>query len=282
MYRGYVKIWRKTADWEWSNKLDMIGFLVMLVIKANHKDQNYQGVIIPRGSFVSSIKKISDLCKISERTTRTYLKRLFSTGELTQKTTQDFSVYTLVNYEEHQDESSSATRETTREVTSKRHAKRQASDTRSDTHNKNVKNVKECKKENTHFEIFWKAYPKKKDKAVALKVWNRIKPDEELVQTILRAIAEQSGERAKLESMRKFTPDWKYPATWLNAESWKDEVSPPPKVKAGRYESAHKRATRPLGHDNFQETCPLPESIKTAMEAVFAKHAPKQNEVAGD
>lgn len=73
------------------------------------------------------------------------------------------------------------------------------------------------------FDLFWKAYPKKKSKGDAKKAWKKINPDEHLQDRILRAL-----ERAKTSA------DWKkdhgqfipYPASWLNAEGWDDEVEP--------------------------------------------------------
>ncbi len=76
----------------------------------------------------------------------------------------------------------------------------------------------------THFDRFWSAYPRKKSKGQALKAWKKIKPSEQLLETMLSAI-----ERAKTSA------DWvkdggqyiQYPATWLNAQGWEDEISKP-------------------------------------------------------
>jgi len=75
------------------------------------------------------------------------------------------------------------------------------------------------------FEKFYKAYPKKKGKASAEKAWKKLKPNNELVSVILKAV-----ERMKLST------DWQkdggeyipHPATWLNGRRWEDEISIPP------------------------------------------------------
>ena len=90
------------------------------------------------------------------------------------------------------------------------------------------------------FDIFWKAYPKKRSKDAALRRWNSIKPDAGLLQTILAAIEQQK----KSENWRKdggqFIP---YPATWLNAGAWKDEMSRPQrKVTAQEQLEAYENA----------------------------------------
>lgn len=70
------------------------------------------------------------------------------------------------------------------------------------------------------FDLFWIAYPKKKNRIAALKSWNKLKPDQSLTDRILKALqfAIQSGE---LGSGYDYYP---YPATWLNGQRWEDEV----------------------------------------------------------
>lgn len=78
---------------------------------------------------------------------------------------------------------------------------------------------------NGAFQKFWDSYPRKKSKGDAEKAWIKIKPDEQLHDRILDAL-----ERAKTSA------DWQkdggqfipYPASWLNAKGWEDEISKPP------------------------------------------------------
>jgi len=69
------------------------------------------------------------------------------------------------------------------------------------------------------FDIFWKAYPLKVAKGNARKAFVKLNPDDGFLETILRAV-----ERAKQSDLwlKGFI---KHPATWLNAESWEDEVA---------------------------------------------------------
>jgi len=69
---------------------------------------------------------------------------------------------------------------------------------------------------NEHFDIFWKEYPRKTDKAKALKAWGRINPDEELMQTIMSAIHRQKQSE---QWGRGIIP---HPTTWLNGKRWED------------------------------------------------------------
>lgn len=70
------------------------------------------------------------------------------------------------------------------------------------------------------FDIFWKAYPKKKAKDDALKAFRKRKPDQELLAAILKAIDSQVMSDEWIKDGGKFIP---YPATWLNDGRWQDE-----------------------------------------------------------
>jgi hypothetical protein len=68
------------------------------------------------------------------------------------------------------------------------------------------------------FEVFWKKYPRKKDKGDAWKAWRSLKIDEKTFMTILEALDWQAP------IMRKQEPVYqKYPAGWLRGWRWMDE-----------------------------------------------------------
>jgi len=71
------------------------------------------------------------------------------------------------------------------------------------------------------FETFWKAYPKKKGIATARKAFNKLRPSQDLLQMILRAITIQAGSADWQMDDGKFIP---YPATWINGQRWLDET----------------------------------------------------------
>lgn len=69
------------------------------------------------------------------------------------------------------------------------------------------------------FERFYAAYPRKKSRQAALKSFAKLNPDEQLLEAILAGLerAMKSGQWQD----PKFIP---YPASWLNAAGWMDEV----------------------------------------------------------
>jgi hypothetical protein len=81
------------------------------------------------------------------------------------------------------------------------------------------------KEETPEFNLFWKAYPKKKGKLPAKKAWDKLDPDGILVGVILLAIKRQSQSPDWLKDGGQFIP---MPATWLNQRRWEDEVETKP------------------------------------------------------
>jgi hypothetical protein len=69
------------------------------------------------------------------------------------------------------------------------------------------------------FDDFWSQYPNKKAKADAYKAWSKLKPDEALQASILKAIALQCQGADWLKEGGRFVP---HASTWLNGKRWLD------------------------------------------------------------
>ena len=99
---GFIKLCRSLAAWEWYTDANTARVFIHCLIMANWKDGRYQGVEIPRGSFMTGRAKLSQELRISERSVRTALEHLISTNELTIKASPKGSIITVVNYEKYQ------------------------------------------------------------------------------------------------------------------------------------------------------------------------------------
>lgn len=71
------------------------------------------------------------------------------------------------------------------------------------------------------FNQFWTAYPKHIAKQSAVKAFEKLKPDEKLLEAMLKAIARQKESKQWEKDSGAFIP---YPATWLNQRRWEDEL----------------------------------------------------------
>ncbi len=114
----YIKINRKILDWEWYKNINTKVLFLHMLLKANWKEGKFEGKIIKRGSFVSSLPVLSDETTLTVREIRTAISHLKTTGELTVKTCNKYSIFTVVNYDLYQ----SSDRQNDSQVTDKRHS----------------------------------------------------------------------------------------------------------------------------------------------------------------
>lgn len=77
------------------------------------------------------------------------------------------------------------------------------------------------------FAQFWALYPVKKSKQDALRAWQKLKPTEGLLTTILSALGDHKASSDWLKDGGKFIP---HPASWLNGRRWEDEIACPGNV----------------------------------------------------
>jgi len=99
---NYIKINRKILEWEWYQDINTKVLFFHMLLKANWKEGKFQGTTVPRGSFISSINKLSTETNLTEREIRTAISHLKSTGEVTSKATNKFTVFTVLNYDCYQ------------------------------------------------------------------------------------------------------------------------------------------------------------------------------------
>ncbi|WP_278504171.1 hypothetical protein [Mitsuokella multacida] len=78
------------------------------------------------------------------------------------------------------------------------------------------------------FSKFWKAYPKKRDKAKAQRAFLKIKDIEKVFPIMMQALEKQKASADWQKDSGQFIP---YPTTWLNGERWEDveqvDIQPP-------------------------------------------------------
>ena len=88
----------------------------------------------------------------------------------------------------------------------------------------NIKKYKEKKNKeiiNDLFAQFWAAYPRHEAKQTALRAFEKLNPDEELLEKMILAVEKQKGSAQWKENGGQFIP---HPSTWLNQHRWEDEV----------------------------------------------------------
>jgi len=102
MTEGYIKLSRKLLDWEWITEPNTVTLWIHILLRANWQDTKWKGMIIPKGSFVTSISHLAKESGLTLQQTRTSLNRLISTRCIAKKSTNRFTLITVVKWAEYQ------------------------------------------------------------------------------------------------------------------------------------------------------------------------------------
>lgn len=160
---GWINLHRKILEWEWYSDINTCRLFIHMILKCNWQDGKFRGSTVPRGSFISTLDRLSEETSLTKRELRTAISHLKMTGELTVKATNRYSVFIVENYDMYQHSDIQNDIQETNE--------RLSNDILTTTIEKNNKGNKEINK-NTMckadalalFEKLWKLYPVKKGK----------------------------------------------------------------------------------------------------------------------
>ena len=142
MKNGWIKIHYNLLNWEWYDDINTKTLFLHLLLMANWKDKKWHGILIKRGSFVTSLGKLANQTGLSVQNVRTSLNKLKSTHEITSKTTNKYTYITINNFNDYQETSNKLTNN--QQTTNK-----QLTTTEEGKKDKNIKeSIKENKKSN--------------------------------------------------------------------------------------------------------------------------------------
>lgn len=99
---GFIKLHRQLMNWEWYNTPNTLRLFLHLLLKANHKETLWKGIVIHRGEVLTGRVKLAEELGLSEQQIRTSKMHLISTNEITIKTTNQYSVITINHWDEYQ------------------------------------------------------------------------------------------------------------------------------------------------------------------------------------
>lgn len=101
---GFIKLHRSMLNWEWYQDINTKVVFLHCLLKANWETGRFQGVEVPRGSFVTSLSQLAKETGLTVKQVRTAINHLKETNEVASKTTSKFSVITINNYDKFQTE----------------------------------------------------------------------------------------------------------------------------------------------------------------------------------
>ena len=102
MNRGYIRLWRKSLDAGWIRNHKLWAFWSYCLLKASYREYDavvgLQIIHLLPGQFIFGRKKASQETGLTEREVRTIVEFLRKAGNLTIKTTNRFSIITIMNW----------------------------------------------------------------------------------------------------------------------------------------------------------------------------------------
>jgi len=269
----FIKLSRKILDWEWYQDVNTSRVFIHMLIKANWKDGEYKGYIIPRGSFVSSFRKLEGETGLTVKEVRTAISHLKETGEIALEVTKHFTIFSIKNYEfyqknEKEENKKEDTEKGTQNGTKKGTPKlkktienRRISEeffisngTQDGTQNGNDRRILKkyiylsdrAREEESLklFEEFWKVYPKQVSRMLAEQAYAELLlTTQGLGEEQVVAAAKNYAEACKiLKTREKYI---KMPHNWLKESTWIDYLpenykKPQEVFKQAKGDSAYK------------------------------------------
>ena len=213
--QGYIKLHRQLEEWEWYNNIPVKVLFLHCLIRANHKDNKWQGIMIHKGSFITSYENLAIETGLSVRQVRTALDKLKSTGELTHKTTSHYSIIAINNWDKFQSDDT----QDDKQATNKRQTNdKQATTNNNDKNDKNDNNEKNIKEK---FDLFWNLCPKQEDEYKTYGLFTSIIDEKTATaDELLEGMKRYSEITARAGTEEQFI---KKPCNWLRDRSWENE-----------------------------------------------------------
>ena len=210
--QGFIKLHRQITEWEWYSNINVCRLFIHCLLKANHKDNKWQGIVIERGSFITSIENLAFETGLSGQQIRTALNKLKSTGEITSKTTNRYSVISIKNWDMFQVDN----KQDNKQITNKQQTDNKQITT--NNNDKNEENEKESKYVIEYLNQQTNYNYKFVDKNIKL-VSNRLK--EYSKDELLAMIDYKCSEWLQDERFKKYLR----PATLFNASKCADYIA---------------------------------------------------------
>lgn len=102
MKKGWISIQRSIQDWEWYDSPNTLRVFLHLLLNTSHKTTKWRNIELSAGELIIGRKKLAHELSLTERQVRTALKNLQMTGEITIKTTNNYSLVTICNWFNYQ------------------------------------------------------------------------------------------------------------------------------------------------------------------------------------
>lgn len=95
---GWVNIDRNIMQRKWYSHAPSLALYIHCQLVANWEDREWKGITVKRGSFVTTVAKLMKTLTLARQPIRTAIANLEESGDITIKTTNKYTVITVVGY----------------------------------------------------------------------------------------------------------------------------------------------------------------------------------------
>jgi len=99
---GHIKLHRSIINWEWFDDEKTLKLFLYLLIKASWKNKKWKGMTVLRGELFCSIESLANGANLSIQEVRSRLINMQTSGEITRRSTNKYTVITICNYDDYQ------------------------------------------------------------------------------------------------------------------------------------------------------------------------------------
>ena len=238
MHRGYIKLWRKIEDTELLSNIELMGFAVYLVFKANHFDKktifNGQVLDIKRGQLVVGRNSLSEKTGLSSSKIYRYLNTLENIQFLNKSPNNRFTIITICNYGKYQDSETTNEQVTEQQTNNKRTTSEHQANTSKELKRINKNDKNETNTWRTDYSIYLREAKDSINKLVSDAEWMESRetfhPNLDIRLSLKKAFDDywltEDGWKRKKQGKSK-TIDWKKTAstalTFKGNQVWKQK-----------------------------------------------------------
>lgn len=239
---GWVKLYRKMEKWGWYDDLVVKSAFIHCLLKANIEDTEWHGILLPAGSFITSLEHFSQESGLTKKQTRRALQYLEKTGEITKKGHSRYTHIIVNNWAKFQSkEDSRANKGHTKGKQRANKGHTEGTQRATDKEYKNIRN-KELKNNTldhpdmrsdlreserstetdiqSRFDKLWNLYPKKQGKQKALEAYKKAIRDGASDEDIEAGIRNYAFYLEKTGTEQRYI---KQGSTWFNQRCWNDD-----------------------------------------------------------
>ncbi len=102
MLDSFITLNRRILEWEWYTDSNTMRLFIHCLLKANWKDKDWKGVVVKRGTFITSQQGLADQLGLSRKQIQLSLEKLIETKEIEKEGNNKYTLLTVVKYDDYQ------------------------------------------------------------------------------------------------------------------------------------------------------------------------------------